>query len=174
MTFLDKAHQVGQQLATDGWKHGIHYSSADRIMPCSTFVERVVYHYLPTQAHAINKIINRQANIILPDGLSLQKAFKVGSITVMGAPALPEILGLGRMISPPKAKPGDLIQFWWRNGKKFEGHSAVIERVKGVQVMIYGSHGRTQGLSIHPEWFNITNSSTKRVYIGRFLEKKPS
>lgn len=37
-------------------------------------------------------------------------------------------------------RPGDFVQYWYKNGDHFSGHSGIIQSFDGEKIVLYGSH----------------------------------
>ncbi len=87
--------------------------------------------------------------------------------------------GLGEKVEPADAKPGDLVQYWYKDGGVWYGHAGVVEKVEDGKATIYGAHkttlqrertvraaDRKGGIGSGPV-FDLTDASRK-VYVVRW------
>ncbi len=85
-----------------------------------------------------------------------------------------ESAGLGKAIPLTEARPGDLVQYWYRKKDgHWAGHASVIERVRGDGVVdIYGAHLKTakvttlRGIRL--------KGDDRRAYVVRLLPPRRS
>lgn len=47
---------------------------------------------------------------------------------------------LGEAISIADAQPGDFVQYWYRSGESWAGHTAVIQSIADGQAILLGAH----------------------------------
>lgn len=79
--------------------------------------------------------------------------------------------GIGNAIPVSDVRPGDLVQYWiyLKNGNVM-GHAAIVEHVRqgegGIEVQIYGSHKRTNGIATADFWLPLIGSD-REVFLVR-------
>ena len=165
---------VAKRLAStrySGWTYG---SSADKKqVDCVQFLAEVVFEIEP------QKKSNELRKNIYIDNLEKdeqnQEAFKrllkAKDKRMTGVQSALVDAGIGKAIPVSDVRPGDLVQYWiyLKNGNVM-GHAAIIEHIRqgesGVEVQIYGSHKRTNGIATADFWLPLTGAD-REVFLVR-------
>lgn len=157
---LDVARRLAQTKYS-GWTYGS--DSSKNQVDCVQFLAEVVFEIAPEK-----RSDELQKNIYidnLEEDERNQEAFKrllkAKDKRMTGVQSALVDAGIGRVVPVSEVLPGDLVQYWLylRNGNVM-GHAAIIERVRqgegGVEVQMYGSHKRTNGIATADFWLPLT------------------
>lgn len=78
----------------------------------------------------------------------------------------------GTVITPDKAQPGDLIQYWMKkdNGKWF-GHGGVVETISEkngtVTTRLFGAHKSSKGIATSKFELKLNEAADRRLFVVR-------
>jgi hypothetical protein len=156
-----------------GWTYGS--SAAKKQIDCVQFVLAVVAKSSP------KPIGEESRKAVLISGLSaeeskpagLAKLVEAGDERTKGVQLALVKAGVGTVVSPQDAKPGDLIQYWMKpkNGDWF-GHAGVLEMVTRngdiPEATVYGAHKSQNGIGTSKFKLKLVGDPAgRRIYLVR-------
>lgn len=59
--------------------------------------------------------------------------------------------GYADPVAPNDLRPGDFVQYWYKDGDHFSGHSGIIHSIDGEKIVLYGSHATLLASSDDPK-----------------------
>lgn len=93
--------------------------------------------------------------------------------------------GVGKSVEGiGSAKPGDLMQYWYKTGDNWDGHCGVIQSINGTRATLFGSHrsalASEKALPVDQRHGGVGESvfiefgpkGGKRVFLARFTAEK--
>lgn len=156
------------------WTYGSN--RRNKQIDCVQFLLAVV-----EKAIAPTELTSEQRQAILIANLSeeekkqenLSKLILQGDKRTKGVQEVLVQLKKGEVVSPEKAEPGDLIQYWMkRNDGTWYGHAGIIESVENEgttpRARLFGAHQRSNGIATSSFSLRlISDSDDRRIYIVR-------
>jgi hypothetical protein len=139
--------QTAQKLGETRYRDYTYGSRvAEQQIDCVQFLLAVVddlarQQDLPPIGRAVRAAI--AINLDEEAAANLQTLVEQGDPRTTGIQAALVNAGLGVKVAPSEARPGDLVQYWYRQGGAWRGHSGVIESIRDGRSTIYGSHRST-------------------------------
>ena len=151
-------------LASAHCYQGRPYGNIQGGFVCTTFVEQV----LKDLGVKITPEMKKKIQIILPEGITETAAIKANDPLIRGVAGALLDAGLATEVSSvDEARPGDLVQYWYKKGAGWEGHTAMIENNKGNgRVDIYGAHAGKNSVTLW-QGINIKPSENLKSFIVR-------
>jgi len=187
--FVDKDVDVltsARRLALETYKGYTYGSSGEMRIDCVQFVGAVVDD-LARQCGVSLTTEDRKLlaiDLSADDAKHLQELVAANDPKTRGVQTALKSAHLGVEVSPGDARPGDFVQYWYRDGEQWLGHSGIIEKVEDGKATIYGSHkstlqsersivpaDRKGGIGSGPS-FSLTDTARK-VYVVRWIRKIP-
>lgn len=152
-------------LASAHCYEGRPYGNIEGGFVCTTFVEQV----LKDLGVKVDSTMHKKINVILSEGLTETAAVKRDDPAIRGVAGALVDAGFAEMVaSIDDAKPGDLVQYWYRKADGgWEGHAAIIENNKGNgRIDIYGAHAGKNSVTLW-QGINIRPSENIKSFIAR-------
>lgn len=176
--------RAAQDLGSDTYKDYEYGSTGHKKVDCVQFVLAVVEKVAADekQTDKITKDTKKTIQIQLnkEDKENLQQLVDDGDARTTGVQKALVDAGLGKKVKAEDAKAGDFVQYWYKDGGVWKGHSGVIEKISNGKATIYGAHkttlqadmkiknkgDRKGGVGSGPV-FDLTDTSRK-VYVVRW------
>jgi len=176
--------ETARELGTTTYRASTWGSSGEDAIDCVQFVLEVVKQVAADEDRpdAVTPALKRALYIQLSeeDHANLQQMVDDGDPQITGVQKALVDAGLGHPVAAEDAQPGDLVQYWYRSGGRWYGHSAIVEQIVDREATLYGSHKTTLQSERHLERserqggvgsgpvFDLTDPKRK-VYVVRWI-----
>lgn len=135
---------------------------------CSTFIVQVLREMTPIGDNTAGRI-----NIVLADSKpeAVDKLVDADDENIRGIQFALEHAKIGQAVKPEEVRPGDFVQYWYREGAHWAGHSAIVVELLGDKLKIYGAHksaGKVTEIEVP------FDPKSRRAYFARFTGSHPS
>ena len=115
-------------------------------MDCTAFLLAAVDAAARKRGVTLTRATRKQlaiANLTKSEAARLDALVEAGHRKIRGVRTALLDAGLGVAVDPKDARPGDLVQYWYRTSRGWRGHAAIVERIDGGVATLYGSHKTT-------------------------------
>jgi hypothetical protein len=135
---------------------------------CSTFLVQVLSEMVAIGEKSANRI-----NVLLPDSKpeAIDALVEAGDRRIRGVEYALERLRIGKPIEPSEVQPGDFVQYWYRDGAHWAGHSGIVVSLAGAKLALYGAH-KSAGKVTQAEM--PFDPKTRRYYFVRLSGERPN
>lgn len=177
---------TARRLADETFKNYTYGSSGENKVDCTQFLAAVVDDLARQCGVTLSKADRRTLLVVLgeEDANTLQTLVSASDTKIRGVQQALVSSNLGVAVEPKDAKPGDLIQYWYKKQGKWTGHSGLVERIEAGKATIYGSHNTTLqmdqrlpesarrgGIGVGPV-FDLSDPG-RRVFLVRWTKRTP-
>jgi hypothetical protein len=179
--------EIARSLANEDYKDYTYGSSGDRKVDCTQFVSAVVLELADQCNIKIPEADRRTLGVVLSaeEGENLQTLVDKSDKRIRGVQQAIISAGFGIEVEADDAKPGDLVQYWYKTATgTWAGHAGLIEKIEDGKATIYGSHKTTLqrehqldgakrkgGIGSGPV-FDL-GDETRKVFVVRWTKPRP-
>lgn len=139
--------ETARDLGATTYRSSTWGSSGEDAIDCVQFVLEVVREVAADEERpdVVTPALKRALYIQLSDEdhANLQQLVDDGDPQITGVQKALVGAGLGHPVATEDARPGDLVQYWYRSGGRWYGHSAIVEQIVDGEATLYGSHKST-------------------------------
>lgn len=149
-----------------GWTYGSRSSS--KKIDCSQFLLAVVEELRGSPLSPGE----RQLLVISGLGTNEQLGQKIlqRDERTKGVVAALAAMKMGEEIATSESRPGDFVQYWYKNNGKWAGHTAIVETTRRqngmLQCRLFGSHRSSNGIGTSTYWLTL-DPTDKVVFVAR-------